>query len=175
LILNNRTRGSIRITQSLGDNTLQVVRAHQLKELVPVPVTDNASEMPADPLGRMLRRCLRRSLSGSARLSVWASRHWVVRHIQHLYADGRAAGSNHAPVVVDLDLGARTAAEASLNRQSERTNRRGTPRGAAIGRPSYGGATRPGWSAGRLCGAITVSRLVALDNFDLPDEAGASL
>jgi hypothetical protein len=33
--------------------------------------------------------------------SVWVSRHLVVRHIQHLYTEG-AAGSDHAPVVMDL-------------------------------------------------------------------------
>jgi len=31
----------------------------------------------------------------------------VVRHIEHLYDEGIAAGSDHAPVVVDLDLTAR--------------------------------------------------------------------
>jgi endonuclease/exonuclease/phosphatase family metal-dependent hydrolase len=36
--------------------------------------------------------------------SVWVSRHWVVRHIEHLYDEGIAAGSDHAPVMVDLDL-----------------------------------------------------------------------
>ena len=39
--------------------------------------------------------------------SVWVSRHWVVRHIEHLYEKGIAAGSDHAPVIVDLDLTAR--------------------------------------------------------------------
>jgi len=36
--------------------------------------------------------------------SVWVSRHWIVRHIEHLYEEGIAAGSDHAPVMVDLDL-----------------------------------------------------------------------
>jgi hypothetical protein len=39
--------------------------------------------------------------------SVWVSRHWVVRHIEHFYEEGIAAGSDHAPVVVDLDLTSR--------------------------------------------------------------------
>jgi hypothetical protein len=36
--------------------------------------------------------------------SVWISRHWVVQCIEHLYEMGIAAGSDHAPVMVDLDL-----------------------------------------------------------------------
>jgi hypothetical protein len=45
-------------------------------------------------------------LSGTGRRydSVWVSRHWVVRHVEHLYDEGIAAGSDHAPVMVDLDL-----------------------------------------------------------------------
>jgi endonuclease/exonuclease/phosphatase family metal-dependent hydrolase len=43
--------------------------------------------------------------------SVWVSRHWVVRHIEHLYEEGIAAGSDHAPVIVDLDLTARPGKE----------------------------------------------------------------
>jgi hypothetical protein len=39
--------------------------------------------------------------------SVWVSRHWVVQHIEHLYQEGIAAGSDRAPVMVDLDLTAR--------------------------------------------------------------------
>jgi hypothetical protein len=34
-----------------------------------------------------------------------------VRHIEHLYEEGIAAGSDHAPVMVDLDLTARPAKE----------------------------------------------------------------
>jgi hypothetical protein len=36
--------------------------------------------------------------------SIWVSRHWVVRNVEHRYEEGVAAGSDHAPVVVDLDL-----------------------------------------------------------------------
>lgn len=43
--------------------------------------------------------------------SVWVSRHWVVRHIKHLHKEGIAAGSDHAPVKVDLDLEARPGKE----------------------------------------------------------------
>jgi endonuclease/exonuclease/phosphatase (EEP) superfamily protein YafD len=39
--------------------------------------------------------------------SVWISRHWRVRQAAHLYDRGIAAGSDHAPVVVDLELTAR--------------------------------------------------------------------
>jgi hypothetical protein len=37
-----------------------------------------------------------------------------VRHIEHLYEEGIAAGSDHAPVVVDLDLTVRFAAFAPV-------------------------------------------------------------
>ena len=48
----------------------------------------------------------RTNAPGTARRfnSVWISRHWVVRHIELLYEEGIAAGSDHAPVMVDLDL-----------------------------------------------------------------------
>jgi hypothetical protein len=36
--------------------------------------------------------------------SVWVSRHWVVRRIEHRYEEGKGAISDHAPVIVDLDL-----------------------------------------------------------------------
>ena len=45
----------------------------------------------------------RRERDGAS-ISVWVSRHWVVRHIEHLYEEGIAAGSDHAPVMVDLEL-----------------------------------------------------------------------
>ena len=46
----------------------------------------------------------RRARDGGSILSGSAARHWVVRHIEHLYEEGIAAGSDHAPVVVDLDF-----------------------------------------------------------------------
>ena len=46
------------------------MRAHQVEQFVPVPVTDSASETTIDPVGRMLCRCRRRSVSGSGRRSV---------------------------------------------------------------------------------------------------------
>jgi hypothetical protein len=36
--------------------------------------------------------------------SIWISRHWIVRRVEHMYEEGIGAGSDHAPVVVDLDL-----------------------------------------------------------------------
>jgi hypothetical protein len=33
---------------------------------------------------------------------IWLTAHWTVQHIDHLYDDAIAAGSDHAPVVVDL-------------------------------------------------------------------------
>ncbi len=67
-----------------------------------------ASKLPG-PLAITHRTGRRKDAPGTARRfdSVWVSRHWIVRHIEHLYEKGMAAGSDHAPVVVDLDLAAR--------------------------------------------------------------------
>lgn len=64
---------------------------------------------PSGPLAITHRTGRRKDSPGNPRRfdSVWVSRHWVVRHIEHLYDEGIAAGSDHAPVVVDLDLTAR--------------------------------------------------------------------
>lgn len=58
------------------------------------------------PLALTHRTGRRKNSPGNARRfdSVWISPHWTVRRIQHLYDDGIAAGSDHAAVVVDLDL-----------------------------------------------------------------------
>src|ERR1700722_2354062 len=48
--------------------------------------------------GRILR-----ARGGATIPSGSASSHWVVGHIEHLYAEGIAAGSDHAPVMVDLE------------------------------------------------------------------------
>jgi hypothetical protein len=60
---------------------------------------------PSGPLAITHRTGRRKNSPGAGRRfdSVWVSRHWVVRHIEHLYEEGIAAGSDHAPVVVDLD------------------------------------------------------------------------
>ncbi|WP_090934448.1 hypothetical protein [Nonomuraea jiangxiensis] len=61
---------------------------------------------PQGPLAVTHRTGRRKTSPGTARRfdSVWISHHWTVRRIQHLYDEGIAAGSDHAPVVVDLDL-----------------------------------------------------------------------
>lgn len=61
---------------------------------------------PSGPLAITHRTGRRKNSPGTGRRfdSVWVSRHWVVRHIEHLYEEGIAAGSDHAPVMVDLDL-----------------------------------------------------------------------
>src|SRR6516164_4469945 len=68
---------------------------------------------PSGPLAMTHRTGRRKDSPGNPRRfdSVWVSRHWVVRHIEHLYDEGIAAGSDHAPVMVDLDLTARPAKE----------------------------------------------------------------
>jgi hypothetical protein len=64
---------------------------------------------PSGPLAITHRTGRRKNSPGTGRRfdSVWVSRHWVVRHIEHLYEEGIAAGSDHAPVMVELDLLAR--------------------------------------------------------------------
>jgi endonuclease/exonuclease/phosphatase family metal-dependent hydrolase len=61
---------------------------------------------PSGPLAITHRTGKRKNSPGTGRRfdSVWVSRHWGVRHIEHLYDRGIAAGSDHAPVVVDLEL-----------------------------------------------------------------------
>jgi hypothetical protein len=61
---------------------------------------------PAGPLAITHRTGKRKNLPGTDRRfdSVWVSHHWVVQHVEHLYEKGIAAGSDHAPVVVDLKL-----------------------------------------------------------------------
>ena len=64
------------------------------------------ASQPSGPLAITHRTAQRKNAPGNPRRfdSVWVSRHWVVRHIEHLYEEGIAAGSDHAPVMVDLDL-----------------------------------------------------------------------
>jgi hypothetical protein len=61
---------------------------------------------PSGPLAITHRTGRRKASLGTDRRfdSVWISRHWVVRHVEHHYEQGITAGSDHAPVVVDLDL-----------------------------------------------------------------------
>jgi hypothetical protein len=68
---------------------------------------------PSGPLAVTHRTGKRKNSPGTGRRydSVWVSSHWVVRNIEHLYAEGIKAGSDHAPVVVYLDLTARSKKE----------------------------------------------------------------
>jgi endonuclease/exonuclease/phosphatase (EEP) superfamily protein YafD len=67
---------------------------------------DRLRATPSGPLAITHRTGRRKDSPGMGRRfdSVWVSRHWVVRHIEHLYEEGMAAGSDHAPVMVDLAL-----------------------------------------------------------------------
>ena len=67
---------------------------------------DRLRAKPSGPLAITHRTGKRKNSPGTDRRfdSVWVSRHWVVGHVEHLYEKGIAAGSDHAPVVVDLDL-----------------------------------------------------------------------
>jgi exonuclease III len=66
------------------------------------------ASQPSGPLAVTHRTGKRKNSPGTGRRfdSVWVSRHWVVRHIEHLYEEGIVAGSDHAPVVVELDMAA---------------------------------------------------------------------
>jgi hypothetical protein len=57
------------------------------------------------PLAITHRTGRRKNSPGNPRRfdSIWVSPHWKVRHIEHLYDEGVAAGSDHALVVVDLE------------------------------------------------------------------------
>jgi hypothetical protein len=61
---------------------------------------------PSGPLVITHRTRRRKNSPGNPRRfdSVWVSCHWVVRHIEHRYEEGKEAISDHAPVIVDLDL-----------------------------------------------------------------------
>jgi endonuclease/exonuclease/phosphatase family metal-dependent hydrolase len=67
---------------------------------------DTLQAKPSGPLAITHRTGKRKNSPGTGRRfdSVWVSRHWVVHHVEHLYEKGIAAGSDHAPVVVDLEL-----------------------------------------------------------------------
>lgn len=67
------------------------------------------ADKPSGPLAMTHRTGRRKDSPGTGRRfdSIWVSRHWVVRHVEHLYEEGVAAGSDHAPVIVDLDFTAR--------------------------------------------------------------------
>lgn len=61
---------------------------------------------PSGPLAVTHRTGKRKNSLGTDRRydSVWVSHHWAVRKVEHCYGRGVSAGSDHAPVIVDLDL-----------------------------------------------------------------------
>jgi endonuclease/exonuclease/phosphatase (EEP) superfamily protein YafD len=60
---------------------------------------------PFGPLAVTHRTGKRKNSPGTDRRydSVWVSRHWAVRKVEHLYDKSTAVGSDHAAVLVDLD------------------------------------------------------------------------
>jgi endonuclease/exonuclease/phosphatase family metal-dependent hydrolase len=118
--VNTRTHwhtGDRRLHGERGDDALfGPGRVHNLDDSLRRWLTTHPDEMdrlraskPSGPLAITHRTGRRKNSLGTGRRfdSVWVSRHWVARHIEHLYEQGIAAGSDHAPVVVDLDLPAR--------------------------------------------------------------------
>jgi hypothetical protein len=77
---------------------------------------------PSGPLAITHRTGKRKNSLGTGRRfdSVWVSHHWFVRHIEHLYEEGIAAGSDHAPVVVDLDVAVKLRKEEETSLQLEK-------------------------------------------------------
>lgn len=106
--------GDRRLNGEPGDDLLFGPRkAHDLDDALRRWLVRHPDEMggllanhPSGPLAITHRIGRRKSSPGTGRRfdSVWVSCHWVVRHIDHLYDEGIAAGSDHALVVVDLDL-----------------------------------------------------------------------
>jgi hypothetical protein len=62
------------------------------------------ADRPYGPLAITHRTGRRKDSPGTGRRfdSIWITGHWTVQHIEHLYAAGIAAGSDHAVVVADL-------------------------------------------------------------------------
>jgi hypothetical protein len=116
---NTRTHwhtGRRRLRGEPGDDLLfgpQSQKVHDLDDAMRRWLALHPDEMdrlragkPSGPLALTHRTGRRKNSPGTERRfdSVWVSRHWVVRHIAHLYEKGMEAGSDHAPVIVDLDL-----------------------------------------------------------------------
>jgi endonuclease/exonuclease/phosphatase family metal-dependent hydrolase len=59
---------------------------------------------PPGPLAITHRTGRRKNSPGTGRRydSIWITCHWTVQHIEHLYDEGIAAGSDHAIVIADL-------------------------------------------------------------------------
>jgi hypothetical protein len=102
--------GMRKLGDELGDDRLfGPQKMHNLKDalrlaLHPHEMDRLQASKPTGPLA-VTYRTVKNSPSTGVRFdSVWVSRRWVVRHVEHQYEKGRKAGSDHAPVVVDLDL-----------------------------------------------------------------------
>jgi endonuclease/exonuclease/phosphatase family metal-dependent hydrolase len=70
----------------------------------PAEASALARSAPSGPLAATYRTGKSAKAPGSwTRFdSIWATRHWAVQHIDHLYDDAIAAGSDHAVVIADL-------------------------------------------------------------------------
>jgi exonuclease III len=114
---NTRTHwhtGNRRLHGEPGDDLLfGPCKVHDLDDALRRWLDLNPAEMrrlrasePSSPLAITHPTGRRKNLPGTGRRfdSVWVSHHWAVRHIEHLYEEGIAAGSDYAPVVVDLHL-----------------------------------------------------------------------
>ncbi len=66
--------------------------------------TATLADRPPRPLAITHRTGRRKDSPGTGRRfdSIWITCHWTVQHIDHLYDEGIAAGSDHAVVVADL-------------------------------------------------------------------------
>jgi hypothetical protein len=66
--------------------------------------TATFADSPLGPLAITHRTGRRKDSPGTGRRfdSIWITCHWTVQHIEHLYDEGIAAGSDHAVVVADL-------------------------------------------------------------------------
>lgn len=85
-------------------------KIHPLEDGLRRWLADNPAEAaaraarPSGPLAVTHRTGRRRDSPGTGRRfdSIWLTSHWTVRHIEHLYDEGIAAGSDHAVVIADL-------------------------------------------------------------------------
>jgi endonuclease/exonuclease/phosphatase family metal-dependent hydrolase len=119
-LANTRTHwhtGDPRLHGERGDDVLfGFCKAHDLEDALRRWLASHPNEMDrlrttkqSGPLAVTHMTGKRKNSPGTPRRydSVWVSRHWVVRHIQHcerVIEEGRARLSDHAPVIVDLDL-----------------------------------------------------------------------
>jgi endonuclease/exonuclease/phosphatase (EEP) superfamily protein YafD len=113
---NTRTHwhtGRKRLRGELGDDLLfGPDKKHDLEDALRRWLAFHPDEMarlrakPSGPLAITHRTGKRKNSPGTDRRfdSVWVSHHWIVRRVEHLYDKGIEAGSDHAPVVVDIEL-----------------------------------------------------------------------